>query len=158
MFLSFSTADWKGTIFINLFSRPGHLEGNMRGKANSIVGKMKTTVTCAKWHFFFKRRGTTGMEYFCLMMKSHIWLTMMKGRIILLLFTSLTVIPLPLISLRLATHKENIIAGLYPLPWTSKRNYKVKYKNILWTPLCFSSAGHKYLGFTVGVTTNLLVC
>lgn len=58
---------------------------------------------------------------------------MMKGRIILLLSTSLTVIPLPT-HFPQTCNSENIIAGLHPLPWTSKRNYKINTK-IFFGPL-----------------------
>lgn len=73
-----------------------------------------------------------------------IHLTMIiKGKVILLLFTP-SVIPWPIIFLRFATHKGNVLTGMHPLPWNYKRNYKIKYKNILWTALCFSFAGHKH--------------
>lgn len=53
------------------------------------------------------------------------------------------------IFLRLPAHKENITMDLHPLPRTSKTNYKIKYKNILWNALCFSFARHKHLYFNI---------
>lgn len=93
--------------------------------------------------FFFQTRGTTGMIClrFCLSEPPSQW------------FCKL------FIFLRFPTHKENITTDLHPLPRISKRNYKIKYKNILWNALCFSFAHHKHLCFNIRqVRTKLLVC
>lgn len=51
------------------------------------------------------------------------------------------------IVLRLPSIKETL-TNLHPFPWTFNRNYKIKYKNILWIALWFSSACNKHLYFS----------
>lgn len=72
-----------------------------------------------------------------------------KGKVILLLFTSLTVISWPIHFLRLPTQKIKHNNSFASFALNFKRNYKIKYKKILWNALCFSFAGHKHLCFNI---------